>query len=47
MVMNFHYREYTDFLEDLEEDVAYRQNVDIYKGTFQYSNSWVEFFFRF
>jgi nonsense-mediated mRNA decay protein 3 len=26
-------RDYNDFLEDLEEDPAYRQNVNIYKGT--------------
>jgi len=25
-------RDYNDFLEDLEEDAAYRQNVNIYKG---------------
>jgi hypothetical protein len=25
-------REYDDFLEDLEEDKMYRQNVNIYKG---------------
>jgi len=27
-----HARDYNDFLEDLEEDPAYRQNVNIYKG---------------
>ena len=26
------FREYDDFLEDLEEDKMYRQNVNIYKG---------------
>ena len=25
-------RDYTDFLEDLEEDEAYRQNINIYKN---------------
>ncbi len=25
-------RDYADFLEDLEEDPVYRQNVNIYKG---------------
>ena len=25
-------RDYNDFLEDLEEDPSYRQNVNIYKG---------------
>ena len=27
------YSDYTDFLEDLEEDPTIRQNVNIYKGT--------------
>jgi len=26
------YRDYNDFLEDLEEDPSYRQNINIYKG---------------
>jgi len=25
-------RDYNDFLEDLEEDPSYRQNINIYKG---------------
>ncbi len=28
-----YFRDYTDFLEDLEEDPHYRQNINIYKGT--------------
>ena len=28
-------RDYTDFMEDLEEDEALRQNGNIYKGVYQ------------
>jgi len=26
------YRDYNDFLEDIEEDPSYRQNINIFKG---------------
>lgn len=29
---NFYYRDYEDFLQDLEEDPAYREGVNIYKN---------------
>ena len=32
MILLTSFREYTDFLEDLEEDPTYRENVNIYKG---------------
>lgn len=33
--MNFYhhnFRDYNDFLEDIEEDPAFRQNINVYKG---------------
>ena len=32
MPVPLYFREYDDFLDDIEEDKDYRQNINIYKG---------------
>jgi hypothetical protein len=42
---SFSLRDYTEFLEDLEEDPVLRQNVNVYKGKSRLRSSIISFWF--